>query len=150
MLLATETEFDATPTGATSLGAALQRLHSISRQRGLVVVVGDFRGLHDWQRPLSELAYRHQVIAVEIVDPRENEIPDVGELTLIDPETGRQLRVNTSSESLRSEFARAASAERAEIGRALSTAGAAHLQLSTAHDWLRALADFLRWQRIVK
>jgi uncharacterized protein (DUF58 family) len=148
MLLATEIEIEGAPNGPTSLGSALQRLHAISRQRGLVVVVGDFRGLDDWRQSLTELAYRHQVIAVEIVDPRETEIPDVGELTLIDPETGRQLRVDTSSPTLRANFALAAESERAATGRALSAAGVQHLRLSTSEDWLRALAEFLRWQRV--
>ena len=49
----------------------------------------DFRGPLDWRRPLLELAGRHDVVAVEIRDPREQELPNVGELWLVDPETGR-------------------------------------------------------------
>ena len=64
-------------------------------QRALVVVVSDFRGPIDWRPPLLRLAGRHAVLAVEIRDPREQELADVGELRLVDPETGRQLRVDT-------------------------------------------------------
>ncbi|CAN5699360.1 DUF58 domain-containing protein [soil metagenome] len=150
VLVTTQTEIAENPTGPTSLGSALTRLQAMSRQRGLVVVVGDFRGPHDWQKPLTELGYRHQVIAVEIVDPRECEIPDVGEVVLMDPETGRQLRVDTTSPRLREAFADAAGAERAQVERALAAAGVGHLRLSTAGDWLRGLVEFLRRQRMVK
>ncbi|MGI8518351.1 MAG: DUF58 domain-containing protein, partial [Acidimicrobiia bacterium] len=100
--------------------------------------------------PLTELGFRHQVIAIEIVDPREGEIPDVGEVVLMDPETGRQLRVDTTSSRLREAFADAAQAERAQVERALAAAGVGHLRLSTAGDWLRDLVEFLRRQRMVR
>ena len=65
------------------------------------VVVSDFRGPDDWRVPLLDLAGRHTVVAVEIRDRREQELPDVGELWLVDPESGRQLRVDTGSRRLR-------------------------------------------------
>ncbi len=150
VLMATQTEIAENPTGPTSLGSALTRLLAMSRHRGLVVVVGDFRGPHDWQKPLTELGYRHQVIAVEIVDPRESEIPDVGQIILMDPETGRQLRVDTGSSRLRDAFANAARVEREQVEQSLATAGVGHLRLSTAGDWLRGLAEFLRRQKMVR
>ena len=78
---------------------------AIARQRGIVVVVSDFRGPLDWRKPLLEVMSRHEVLAVEIRDPREQELPDVGELWLVDPETGRQVRVDTRSRALRERFA---------------------------------------------
>jgi uncharacterized protein (DUF58 family) len=130
--------------GATSLGEALHRTGSIARQRAVVVVVGDFRGPADWRRPLLELAGRHEVVAVEIRDPREQELPNAGVLWLVDPETGRQVRADTRSAKLRERFAAAAAAERAELARTLANAGARHVVLSTSGDWLRTLAVFLR------
>jgi uncharacterized protein (DUF58 family) len=130
--------------GATSLGEALARTGALARQRAVVVVVSDFRGPLDWRRPLLELAGRHEVVAVEIRDPREQELPNAGALWLVDPETGRQLRVDTRSERLRGRFAAAAAAERETLARALSSAGAGHVVLTTSGDWLRALAVFLR------
>src|SRR5262249_14242524 len=91
--------------GPTSLGEALPRTARLAVQRALVVVVSDFRGPQDWRRPLLQLAGRHDVVAVEIRDPREGELPDIGELTLVDPETGRHLRVDTSDRRLRERFA---------------------------------------------
>jgi uncharacterized protein (DUF58 family) len=140
-------EPDETPTGATSLGEALKRANALARQRSLVVVVSDFRGRRDWRRQLLELASRHDVVAVEIRDPREQELTDVGVLWLVDPETGKQLRVDTGSRRLRERFAVAAASERDAVSRALSSVGARHIVLSTEGDWLRELAVFLRRSR---
>jgi len=145
-LLATAGEVDGEPTGPTSLGAAVRRLATFSSQRGLVVVIGDFRGVDDWQQALTELAYRHQVLAVEVTDPRETSIPDVGEVVFMDPETGSQLRVDTGSATLRRDFEAAAAAERAGVANALARAYAQHLRLSTSGDWLRGFVEFFRLQ----
>jgi uncharacterized protein (DUF58 family) len=130
--------------GATSLGEALRRTGALARQRSVAVVVSDFRGPLDWRRPLLEIAGRHDLIAIEIRDPREQELPNAGVLWLVDPETGRQVRADTRSARLRSRFAAAAAAERAEVARTLAAAGARHVILSTSGDWLRSLAMFLR------
>src|SRR5918992_3186638 len=91
--------------GATSLGEALVRTGALARQRALVVLVSDFRGPLDWRRPLLGLAGRHDLLAVEVRDPREQELPDVGPLWLVDAETGRQIRVDTRRRDLREQFA---------------------------------------------
>ena len=129
--------------GATSLGDALGHAASIARQRGVIVVVSDFRGPLDWRKPLLRLMSRHDVIAVEVRDPREQELPNVGDIWLVDPETGRQVRVDTRSGSLRERFAQAAAEERSGVARVLSALGVRHTVLSTSGDWLRPLAAFL-------
>jgi uncharacterized protein (DUF58 family) len=144
LLGALRREPDDTQTGATSLGEALRRTNALARQRSLVVVVSDFRGRRDWRRQLLQLASRHDVIAVEIRDPREQELSNVGVLWLVDPETGKQLRVDTRSQQLRQRFAVAATTEREAVARALSSVGARHLVLTTEGDWLRELVIFLR------
>jgi uncharacterized protein (DUF58 family) len=133
--------------GATSLGSALRRADALARQRSLVVVVSDFRGPRDWRKPLLQLAGRHEVVAVEIRDPREQELANAGELWLVDPETGRQLRVDTRSAKLRARFAAAAEAERRDVTSELASVGARHVVLSTSGDWLRPLVAFLRRSR---
>ena len=133
--------------GSTTLGSALRRTGALARQRSLVVVVSDFRGSQEWRRPLLELAGHHDVIAVEIGDPREQELTNVGLLYLVDPETGRQLRVDTRSRRLRERFAVAAAAERGQVARVLTSVGVRHVVLSTSGDWLRPLVAFLRRSR---
>jgi uncharacterized protein (DUF58 family) len=130
--------------GTTSIGAALARAGGVARQRGLVVVVSDFRGPLDWRPALLRLLPRHDVLALEIRDRREQELPDVGEVWLVDPETGRQVRVDTRSPVLRERFAAAAAEERSGVARVLSALGVPHAVLSTDGDWLRELALFLR------
>ncbi len=130
-----------------TFGDALRRTGALARQRSLVVVVSDFRGPREWRRPLLQLAGQHDVVAVEIRDRREQELPNVGLLYLVDPETGRQLRVDTRSSRLRERFAAAAAAEREELARSLSTVGVRHVVLGTSGDWLRPLVTFLRRSR---
>jgi uncharacterized protein (DUF58 family) len=129
---------------STSLGDAISGVAAVARQRGLVVLVSDFRGERDWETPLRRLRARHGVLAVEVRDPRELELPPMGDLWLVDPETGRQIQVNTSRRRVRRRFAEAAAAEREEVAAALRRASADHLVLSTEGDWLRDLAGHLR------
>ncbi|MGH3133506.1 MAG: DUF58 domain-containing protein, partial [Gaiellaceae bacterium] len=147
LLSALREEPEGSARDGTSLGAAIAHTGALARQRSLVVVVSDFRGARDWRGPLLELGGRHDVVAVEIRDPREQELSNVGLLWLVDPETGRQLRVDTRSRRLRERFAVAASAERVQVARALASVGARHVVLSTSGDWLRTLVVFLRRRR---
>jgi uncharacterized protein (DUF58 family) len=111
------------------------------------VVVSDFLSDPGWEKALRALANRHQVLAVEVVDRRELELPDVGLLTLVDPETGSHLEVQTADADLRRRFAEAAAGQRAGIAAALRAAGAEHLQLRTDRDWLRDLVSFVDQRR---
>ena len=140
-------EPDGRPGVGISLGEALRRLAGAARQRSLVVIVSDFRGERDWRRPLLQLAGRHEVVAVEIRDPREQQLEPAGTLWLVDPETGEHLQVDTNDGKLRAHFADAAADERASVARELAAAGVAHLTLSTDRDWLRDLAIFVRRRR---
>jgi uncharacterized protein (DUF58 family) len=147
LLSALRSESDDQAHGTASLGGALASTGALARQKSLVVVVSDFRGPRDWRRPLLKLAGHHDVIAVEIRDQREQELTNVGLLWLVDPETGRQLRVDTRSRRLRERFAAAATAERAEVARTFGSAGVRHVVLTTSGDWLRPLVVFLRRSR---
>jgi uncharacterized protein (DUF58 family) len=144
LLLALRREPDLEPAGPTSLGAALARVRGLARRRAVVVIVSDFRGPRDWRPRLLHLASRHSVVAVEVRDPREQELPDVGDLWLVDPESGRQLRVDTRSRKLRRRFGDEAAAERDQLARELRSLGVSHVVLSTAGDWLRQLVAFLQ------
>jgi uncharacterized protein (DUF58 family) len=147
LLAALRQEPSETPSGALSLGEAITRTGALARQKSLVAVVSDFRGPRDWRQPLLELAGRHDVVAVEIRDPREQELSNVGLLWLVDPETGRQLRVDTRNRRLRERFRVAAAAERAQVARSFASVGARHVVLTTSGDWLRTLVVFLRRSR---
>ena len=137
VLSALHEQTDKPVEGATSLGEAIGRINRFSGWSRLIAIVSDFRGPRDWRVPLLELAGRHQVLAIEVRDPREQELPAMGELWLVDPETGRQLRVDTSKKKLRDRFADAAAKDRAEVAALIAETGARHVVLSTAGDWLK-------------
>jgi uncharacterized protein (DUF58 family) len=80
------------------------------------------------------------VLAVEVRDPRELELPAMGVLALVDPETGRQIQADTRSRKLRERFAAAAAEERRQVAQLLRDARVDHVVLSTAGEWLRPLA----------
>ncbi|MFC7550109.1 DUF58 domain-containing protein [Plantactinospora sp. GCM10030261] len=134
--------------GRADLGALVDMLNKPPRRRGMAVVVSDFLAPPaQWGRPVRKLAVRHDVLAVEVVDPRELELPDVGVLTLADPETGQVHEVQTADRRLRHRYAEAASAQRAAIATELRAAGAAHLRLRTDSDWLLDMVRFVAAQR---
>lgn len=125
-----------------ALEHALLRVRRLARQAGMVVVISDFRGESpSWLRPLGNLAHRHNLLAVEIVDPREAALPDAGHLVLVDPESGRQVEADTASPQLRARFAAAEADRRERLRESLRRAGAIHVPLTTDGDWLR---DFAR------
>lgn len=134
-------------SGPTELAAAISRLGALHQRRGLAVVISDFLAEDDWARPLGRLATRHETLAIEIVDPRELELPAVGVLTLVDPETGRRREVQTSSAKLRARYAEAALEQRAAIAAAIRSSGADHLVLRTDGDWLGDLIRFVSLRR---
>jgi uncharacterized protein (DUF58 family) len=144
MLAALRAEPERDGAGPTALDAALAATAAMARARGFVVVVSDFRGPLTWEAPLRALGARHGVLAVEVRDPREQSLPPMGDLWLVDPETGRQAHVNTGSARVRRRFAAAAAAEREAVAEAIRRARADHLVLSTGGDWLRELAAHLR------
>jgi uncharacterized protein (DUF58 family) len=143
-----------TGTAGLGLAAAIDAFAAHRYRPGLRVVISDFLdpdGTYeppfDWQKPLRHLAARHDVIAVEVVDPRELELPDVGAVVLMDPESGRQRNVWTSDRRLRRRYANAAAAHRAAVAAAIRASGAEHLSVSTGRDWVRDLARFVRSRR---
>lgn len=142
-----------------SLADAIRSVARAQRKRGLRVVVSDFidfgaaGGDADtppgWERSMRELAARNQVIAVEIIDPRELDIPNVGTILVEDAETGQVRELNTGDRKVRARYAVAARLQRERTARALRRAGVAHLVLRTDRDWVADTARFaLKHRRV--
>lgn len=129
--------------GELSLAGSLRQARLTARRRSLIVVVTDLMDAGPWARELRALAFRHDVVVAEIRDPREQELPAVGFLTLVDPETGRRLDVQTSNAKVRERFAAAAASQVAARERAVKVAGAGHLVLSTDRDWMLDVVHFV-------
>ena len=142
---------DTAHPGQRSLANALLALGARHRRPGIRVVVSDFvepdgavERPFSWERPLRRLAAQHDVVVVEVVDPRELELPDVGSVVLTDPESGRHREVWTSSAALREQYAALTAAHRAAVAEAVRSAGAGHVVLRTDRDWVGDLARFVR------
>ncbi|XRQ15256.1 DUF58 domain-containing protein [Actinomadura welshii] len=148
------------------LAAAITSLDRGQTRRGLRVVISDFlapdgadptpgidpadppdtTAQPDWERPMRRLAARHQVLAIEIIDPRELDLPDVGLVEMTDPETGGVHEI-VLSRRVREKYAAAAAAQRARTRDALRRSGAHHLVLRTDRDWIADIARFALRQR---
>ncbi len=126
------------------LADGLRHVARLARQPGLVVVISDFRDQHAWERPLGSLGVRHSVLGVEIVDPRETELPRLGYLSLVDPESGARIEVDTSRRRVRDRFAAIERERREAVARELRRLRIHHVALSTDQDWLVALGRNLR------
>ena len=123
------------------LKSAIEQLRRPPRRRGLAVVISDFIGPIDWQRSLRALSARHDLVGIEVLDPLDVALPDIGMATLMDPESGRTRQVETTP-SLRKSYATGTAQHRLEVSLALRRAGAAQLTLRTDRDWI---ADVLRF-----
>jgi uncharacterized protein (DUF58 family) len=134
-----------------SLADGIAQVDRRHRRPGLRVVVSDFvepdgaiERPFPWEASLRRLARRHEVLVVEVVDPRELTLVDVGPVVMVDPETGHRCEVWTSLASVRDSYARGAARHREQVAQAVRAAGAAHLVLRTDQDWLRQLASHVR------
>lgn len=135
------------------LSRALDDLGRAQRRRGLRIVVSDFLTPGDteldtdvppeWERALRRLSVRNQVIAVEVLDRREVEFPDVGDMLIRSTDTGFESYVNTGDRRLRQAMNRAAALQRERTRLALRRCGVGHIQLRTDADWVAEIARFV-------
>ena len=123
-------------------------LHSI-KKRSLVFIISDFISAPGWERALSLLNQRHEVLAIRLWDAREIELPDVGPIIMEDAETGEQMYVDTHDKQFRQRFQAAAQQREADLNQSFKRSGVAALSLSTEEDLVRAIVRFagLRKQR---
>ncbi|HEX6106127.1 MAG TPA: DUF58 domain-containing protein [Gemmatimonadales bacterium] len=127
----------------TDLGAALEGLEALLHGRAVIFVVSDFLAA-GWESALGRLARRHDVIAVELADPRERELPDVGAVTLWDPESGDWRVVDTGDRRVRDHFRSEAEAFEQRLERTLLERGADLLRLETGRSYAEPLLAFFR------
>lgn len=128
------------------LRAGIESLRRPQRKRGLAVVISDFLGDIDWQRSLRAISARHELVAVEVLDPRDLALPDMGDVVLHDPESGRT-REFSITPTLRADYAEAAQQHRLEVAQALRSCGAPVLTLQTDRDWIADVVRFVSTRR---
>jgi uncharacterized protein (DUF58 family) len=128
------------------LATAIDALRRPERRRGMAVIISDFLGPINWMRPLRAISGRHEVLGIEILDPRDVELPDVGDVILQDAESG-ETREFTIDAQLRDDFAKAAAAHRTEVARTLRRCDAPLLSLRTDRDWIADVVRFVANRR---
>lgn len=126
----------------TDLARVLRDAARGTRRRSLVFVVSDFVSEGDWPRTLGELARRHEVIAVRVVDPADRELPDIGIVAMRDAESGEQLVVDTHSRRFRRAFARMTAEHDARVLNGLAEAGVDAIEIQTTDDLIDAVMRF--------
>ena len=131
----------------TDLTGILDRAGQTLRRRSLVFVVSDFIADAGWEAPLSRLAQRHEVVAVWLTDPREEEIPAIGPLVLEDAETGRQVYVDTRDAGFQQRFRALVEERRSHIGRTFARNGVDAMRLSTDGNLVEEIARFAHLRR---
>ena len=127
------------PGTTTDLAVLLRAAHGLTRRRSLIVIVSDFISEPGWDALLALLARRHEVVAIQVADPREFEIPSVGMVYVEDAETGEQIFVDTDDPVFQRRLREAADARQAELVEATRRAGVDLHQVLTDEDLVRAL-----------
>ncbi len=129
--------------GPTQLGVLLQRAAETIKRRSAIFIVSDFISEDDWQPPLMQLAQRHDVVAVHVTDPLEQALPNVGLMTLEDPETGEQAFIDTTDPALRARYAEFAASQTNKLTQTLIRAGAEKLTLLTDQSLIDNVVRFI-------
>ena len=123
----------------TDLAVLLQAANGLARRRSLLVVVSDFISAPGWEVHLGRLALRHEVVALQVSDPREFELPSAGMIYVEDAETGEQIFVDTDDPGFRARLRAAADERELELEAATRKAGVELHRVSTDEDLVRAL-----------
>jgi uncharacterized protein (DUF58 family) len=116
--------------------------YDVIKRRSLVFVVSDFISRPGWAETLANLAQRHEVVAVRLFDPLEQELPDLGLLVIQDAESGEQVFVDTHDRGFRKRFAELAASREEELRIAFRRAGVDALELATDDDLVDAIMRF--------
>lgn len=129
--------------GRTDLARAVTTLGRLARHRGAAIVMSDFPRQEGLELALGTLARRHELVAVEIRDPRERDLPDVGLIHMRDVETGQRKMVDTADPRFQERFAAVAAEADRERASMLARVGARHVVVETGSDWVLPLARAL-------
>jgi uncharacterized protein (DUF58 family) len=130
----------------TDLAQALDTLTRLSKRRSVAFLISDFftgegSARVAFERALALASAKHDVIAIEIVDPRDDELPDVGLATLEDLETGEEVLVDTSSARVRAAYAHAAKQRREATRSAFRKLGVDHVIVRTDGSYVVPIRD---------
>ena len=127
----------------TDLRVALDLLGGIGKRRTVAFMISDFIA-DGYEKPLRVVSAKHDLIPIQVVDPREDELPDVGLALVEDLESGELVEVDTSNLSVRAEYAREAQRIRAAREHLFRRLQLDHVTVSTDRDFVKPLTELFR------
>ena len=140
----------APPAVTTDFAVMLDAVASLARRRSLIVIVSDFIGTGEWDRPLLRLVHRHDVVALRVVDAADDDLPEAGLLVVEDAETGEQLLVDSGDPLFRSRFQAGVAGRDAALAGRMRRAGVPLHRIDTDRDPVESLVEVVaatRWRR---
>ncbi len=133
---------EAESTG-TDIAAALNHLHRVLSRRSIVLIASDFMD-KDFEKPLRALSKKHDTVVVQMVDPREESLPNIGLIELTDAESGETIVVDTGNRRTRELIAERAFEQQAELAARFRRNQIDRLIVRTDESYLEPLVDFFR------
>jgi uncharacterized protein (DUF58 family) len=140
----------APPAVTTDFAVMLDAVASLARRRSLIVIVSDFIGTGEWDKPLLRLVHRHDVVALRVVDAADDDLPEAGLLVVEDAETGEQLLVDSGDPLFRSRFEAGVAGRDAALAGRMRRAGVPLHRIDTDRDPVESLVEVVaatRWRR---
>jgi uncharacterized protein (DUF58 family) len=128
-------------TATTDFAAMLDATATMARRRSLIIVVSDFIGTGEWDKQLLRLVYRHEVVALRVMDATDDELPDAGLIVVEDAETGEQLIVDSSDPLFRARYRAGVDERDTVLGRTMRRANVPLHRIDTDRDPVDALVE---------
>jgi uncharacterized protein (DUF58 family) len=127
----------------TNLNVALEYLSRVIKRKSIVFLISDFL-TEDYEKALQVANKKHDIIAINIIDPREVELPSVGLLELEDAETGETVMVDTSNPAIRGSFYSQSKEERETREKFFKSIGVDNININTGRSYVEPITKFFR------
>ena len=127
----------------TNLNVALEFLIKVIRRRSIVFLISDFL-TEDYEKALQITNKKHDVITIDIIDPREVELPNIGFIELEDAETGETVLVDTSNAQVRSGFFSKSESNRLQREKFFKSIGVDNINICTDQSYVKPITRFFR------
>ncbi len=125
----------------TNISAALDHVLHVLRRRSIVIILSDFLD-EGYEKALRAVSARHDTVAIELNDPREEELPSIGLVHLTDAETGEEIVLDTSNPHARNAFAEHAAYQRLRVDNLFRNMRVDRLRIQTGDDYVQPLVQF--------
>lgn len=122
----------------TDIAIALRYLVNVIKKRCTVFILSDFYD-NDFSKALQTVKHKHDVVALQIYDQRENQIPDIGLVKFQDSETGREIWVNTSNKNIRDKYENLNKIKDQKLKEIFTKSGVDYTKINTEEDYIKPL-----------